>query len=70
MFLANAIAEVNKQLDTAYKVQIQQVPLAKVYAVYLQYFTKDITVSEAAENIHGILVDTGLIDLDSNWSKL
>ena len=63
MFFSNAIHEVNNELTKVYKIKVEVVPCTDMYDTYLQYFAKVITLSEAAENIHGLLVDTKIVAL-------
>ena len=61
MFISRSISEVNDEINRVYGIDINLTPIRRAYHIYTQYFTKVITLSEAAENIDGMLFDHGLI---------
>ena len=61
MFMSQSIDSVNSEIARVYGVSINTVPVRRVYHIYMQYFSNDITLSEAAENIYGVLFDNQLI---------
>ena len=61
MYMAIAISEVNAEIKALYNIDTSSIQPWRVYTIYKEYFAKSITLSEAAENIHGVLFDNKLI---------
>ena len=62
MYMAIAISEVNAEIKSLYNIDIALIQPWRVSTIYKEYFAKVITLSEAAENIHGVLFDNQLIE--------
>ena len=62
MYMAIAISEVNTEIKLVYGIDTSSIQPWRVYTIYKEYFAKSITLSEAAENIHGVLFDNKLIE--------
>ena len=61
MYMAIAISEVNAEVKRTYNIDIALIQPWRVSKVYKEYFARVITLSEATENIHGVLFDNKLI---------
>ena len=61
MFISIAINEVNSEVKKLYNLNLSTIPVYRVYYIYMQYFANSITLSEAAEDVYGVLFDNELI---------
>lgn len=61
MFFSAAITDVNELVKATYNIDELSIPCHRIREIYEQFYCKQITMVEAAENIHGIMLDTGFI---------